>query len=100
MSGAKHAKDKYGYDTLEVECTFGKLVAGFFGDSEAGYDGIYVDLVLPDGRETQCCIVESVPYSCYHEGEGDPEMHVLVWDGNDEDPVHKQVIDTDGEYVY
>ena len=97
---AKHTTDKDGYNTLEVECAFGTLVAGFFGDPEAGYSGIYIDLVRPDGKGTQCAMVETVPYSCYSDGEGDPELHVLAWDGDEEEPVVKQVIDPDGEYVY
>ena len=90
---AKHGHDKYGNNTLEVDCAFGTLVAGFFGDPEAGYSGIYVDLVRPDGRSTQCCIAESIPY------EGG-KLHVLAWDGNDEEPVVEQEVDPDGEYVY
>jgi len=96
---AKHGKDKDGRNTLEVECAFGTLVAGFFGDPDAGYSGIYIDLVRPDGKSTQCCIAETVPYSCYGEGEG-TELHVLAWDGDDEEPVVRQAIDPDGEYVY
>ena len=97
---AKHATDKDGRNTLEVECAYGKFVAGFFGDPDDGYCGIYVDLVKPDGKSTQCCIVETVPYSCYREGVDGTELHVLAWDGNDEEPVVRQVIDTEGEYVY
>lgn len=88
---ARHARDRDGLNTLEVECAHGKLVAGFFGDPDAGYNGIYIDLVKPDGKATQCCMAETV---C------DGTLHVLAWDGNHEEYVVEQEIDPDGEYVY
>ena len=75
---------------LEVPCRQGTLVAEYFGDPGV-YDGIAVDLVRPDGKGTQCCIVETTP-------EG--ELHVLAWDGEHEEYVTEQVVDPRGAYVY
>ena len=79
-----------GEERVRVPCKAGTLVAEFRGDRGI-YDGIEVDLVRRDGRKTQCALVET---------DDAGELHVLAWDGNEENYVSKQVVDPDGDYWY
>ena len=68
----------------------GTLVAELRGDRGI-YDGIEVNLRRRDGRMTQCVLVET---------DDSGELHLIAWDGNEEDYVSKQVVDPDGRCWY
>lgn len=79
-----------GEESITVPCKVGSLFAEFRGDRGI-YDGIEVDLVRSDGRKTQCALVET---------DDAGELHVLCWDGDNEDYVAKQIVNPHGEYWY
>ncbi len=67
-------------ERIEIPCAYGTLVAEVAGDPGI-YDEIEVDLVRPDGKLMQLCVVGTEMF------EGGPRgLHVYVWDGSDESP--------------
>ena len=67
-------------ERIEIPCAYGTLVAEIAGDPGI-YDEIEVDLVRPDGKLMQLCVVGTEMF------EGRPhDLHVYVWDGSDESP--------------
>jgi len=67
-------------ERIEIPCAYGTLVAEVAGDSGI-YDEIEVDLIRPDGKLMQLCVVGTETF------EGRPsDLHVYVWDGSDESP--------------
>lgn len=79
-----------GEEVVRVPCRVGTLIAEFRGDRGI-YDGIEVDLRRADGRMTQCALVET---------DDSGELHVLAWDGDEEDYATKQVVNPDGDCWY
>lgn len=68
---------------IEIPCACGTLVAEVTGDPGI-YDEIEIDLIRPDGKLMQLCVAGTSYIDT--DADGDPELHVYVWDGSDECP--------------
>lgn len=84
-------------EEFRVPCKGGHLTAVKVGDGDV-YCGIAIDFVRDDGRACQCAWVETVDE--YDLVDGRDLLHVMVWDGDDEDYVIEQEVNRDGEQVY
>lgn len=82
-------------DEVRVETPEGTIVA-HDADGGESYPGIVVDLVKPDGTEGQVAMVEHDAFVA----EGDPTarspLHVIAWNGVDEDPEAEVSVDPSG----
>lgn len=82
------------YGEVKVPCQFGTLVARYSGDP--GYfEGIEIDLILPDGGEMQCALVE-----CSASNYGEDLMQIAVWNGDEESPIFSSGYNPNGEWSY
>lgn len=70
-------------ETLRIKCAYGEPVAVAVGDPGI-YDEIEIDLVRPNGELMQLAVAGTS--TCDTDEDGNPELHVYVWDGSDEGP--------------
>ena len=85
--------EKAGIDTpaISVDAVGGKVVA-YVGSDTDNYSEVFVEFHTDDGKILQLAVVGQT-----HDGQGEAEMHALVYDGVEDDVQWKHEIKVSSE---
>jgi len=80
---------------ISVDAVGGKVVA-YVGSDTDNYSEVFVEFHTDDGKILQLAVVGQT-----HDGQGEAEMHALVYDGVDEDVRwHHEIEVSENSYWY